>query len=1205
MANNESELSDGEAMSGRAYLSRLAWLPIPLLLVTIIVLWAADLRTAHESPFLLAILNLVFSMLIPLLVACLVGRSFLCRGTPGLLMLGCGVVLWGCAAMVVVIAALVATGGTPLNMQAIAPIHNLCVWLSAACHLGGAILSMRSGRTLRRRGLWLDSGYALALGVAGLLTLATFAGWLPIFFHQGEGGTLVRQLVLGSAIAMFALTAVLLWEQNRPLPSPFAYWYTLALLLIAAGLFGILNEKVHASSLSWTGRAAVYLSGVYMLAAAVASMREPATRTISLGQPSREARYPYGMAITLVLAATAVRLAFLTALGTHVAFITFYPAVMLAALYGGLRAGMLAMVLSAILADYFWIEPTWSLSGTSPVDWLSMAVFILSCTMISWITEAMRHAQTRAVRAEAETRVATERVQAAETLRESEHFKQAVLDSLPAHIAVLDHDGRIVAVNASWRRFARENGHPGDQGIAAGADYVQVCRRAIAAGDLLARDALEGIEAVLSGSRQQFVLEYPCHSPARQRWFLMHVVPAPSALGHAANATQRRGAVITHLDISQRKQAEDAVRESETMYRSLFGHMLDGFAYCQMLYDDQGRPDDFIYLEVNDAFARLTNLENVTGKRVTQVVPGIRGAHPELFEIYGRVAQTGRSERFEIDFRPLNRWLSVSVYSPARNYFVAVFDNISDRKHAEETLRASEQRLKRSQEIAHLGSWELDLQADRLTWSDEVYRIFGLQPQEFGATYQAFLERVHPDDRAAVDAAYGSSVREGRSMYEIEHRVLRQPGDEIRWVSERCFHIRDASGQIIRSTGMVLDITDRKRMEESLREAKATAEAASNAKDHFLAVLSHELRNPLNPVLATATMLHKDPRFDADIREQLEVICRNAELEARLIDDLLDVTRIARGKIELERRPIELCTVIRRAAEVCMPDIGARKLKFGVDLGPVPYWVDADAARLQQVFWNLINNAVKFTPLAGCVEIRCRHDADAHVVVEVTDNGKGIEPDMLPRLFDAFEQGERHTTRQFGGLGLGLTISRTLVELHGGTLTAGSQGKGKGATFTVRLPMLPIGAAVPIAATNPNAPLPAMPARSLRILLVEDHGDTAVIMKRLLAADGHQVETATDVATALKLVQNQTFDLLLSDLGLPDGSGLDLIRAIRHSGSKLPGIALSGYGQEQDVQQSHDAGFVIHLVKPVSLPKLAEAITRAVGDSAGVAVTIT
>ncbi len=1191
-------------MSGRAYLNRLAWLPIPLLLVAMVVLWSADLRTAHESPLLLAVLNLVFSMLIPLLVACLIGRSFLRRGAPGLLMLGCGLVLWGCAAMVVVIAALVATGGKPLNMQAIAPIHNLCVWLSAACHLGGAILSMRSGRTLRRTGLWLDSGYALALGVAGLLTLATFAGWLPIFFHQGEGGTMVRQLVLGSAIAMFALTAVLLWEQNRPLPSPFAYWYTLALLLIAAGLFGILNEKVHASYLSWTGRASVYLSGVYMLAAAVASMREPATRAMCLGQPSREARYPYGMAITFVLAATAVRLAFLPALGMRVAFITFYPAVMLAALYGGLRAGMLATVLSAVLADYFWIEPAWSLSGTPPADWLSMAVFILSCTMISWITEAMHHAQTRAVRAETETRVATERVQAAEALRESEHFKQAVLDSLPAHIAVLDHDGRIVTVNASWRRFARENDHPDDQGIAAGADYVQVCRRSISAGDLLARDALEGIEAVLSGSRQQFVLEYPCHSPAQQRWFLMHVVPTPSVIGRAVRAPERCGAVITHLDITQRKQAEEAMRESEATYRSLFGHMLDGFAYCQMLYDDQGRPDDFVYLEVNDAFARLTGLEDVTGKRVTQVIPGVKDAHPELLEAYGRVAQTGRSERFEIDFRLLNRWLSVSVYSPARNYFVSVFDNITDRKHSEETLRDNERRLKRSQKIAHLGSWELDLLTDRLTWSDEVYRIFGLRPQEFGATYETFLERVHPDDRAAVDAAYGSSVREGRSTYEIEHRVLRRPGDEIRWVSERCFHSRDASGKIIRSTGMVLDITERKRLEESLREAKATAEAASSAKDHFLAVLSHELRNPLNPVLAAASMLHKDPRFDADIHEQLEVICRNAELEARLIDDLLDVTRIVRGKLVLERRPIELCTVIRRAAEVCMRDIEARKLEFGIDLGPVPYWVDADAARLQQVFWNLINNAVKFTPPGGCVGIRCGRNADGHVVVEVTDSGKGIEPELLPRLFDAFEQGERHTTRQFGGLGLGLTISKTLVQLHGGTLTAGSEGKGKGATFTVRLPMLPVETAVPVVAANPEAPLPVAQARSLRILLVEDHSDTAMIMKRLLSADGHQVETATDVATALKLIESQTFDLLLSDLGLPDGSGLDLMRAIRHRGLKLPGIALSGYGQQQDVQQSHDAGFVIHLVKPVNSQKLEEAISKAVGDAKGDAVTM-
>lgn len=380
-------------------------------------------------------------------------------------------------------------------------------------------------------------------------------------------------------------------------------------------------------------------------------------------------------------------------------------------------------------------------------------------------------------------------------------------------------------------------------------------------------------------------------------------------------------------------------------------------------------------------------------------------------------------------------------------------------------------------------------------------------------------------------------------------------------------------------------------------QATAVAEAANRAKDDFLAVLSHELRNPLSPVLVTASMLRDDPRLDSDVRQQLEVICRNAELEARLIDDLLDITRIERGKVELDRRPVELSTIIHHATEVCLPDIEARRLQFAVDLGTAPYMVDADTARLQEVFWNLLRNAVKFTPPGGCVSLRCHRDADGFVVAQISDTGEGIDPAALDRIFNAFEQAERSITRQFGGLGLGLTITKALVELHGGTIRASSPGKGKGATFTIRLPLLPTQpceSAFPASSTS--APVPSSPTtRPLRILLVEDHGDTARIMRRLLTADGHDVKTAADVATGLRLAQQSTFDLMLSDLGLPDGSGLDLMRSLRGMGINLPAIALSGYGQERDMQATRDAGFLAHLVKPVAIAKLREHIAAAMG----------
>jgi two-component system CheB/CheR fusion protein len=381
---------------------------------------------------------------------------------------------------------------------------------------------------------------------------------------------------------------------------------------------------------------------------------------------------------------------------------------------------------------------------------------------------------------------------------------------------------------------------------------------------------------------------------------------------------------------------------------------------------------------------------------------------------------------------------------------------------------------------------------------------------------------------------------------------------------------------------------------QSAERSKAVAEQASRAKDHFLAVLSHELRTPLTPVLMGVSMLQDMPDLRPRIREILEMVRRNVEMEARLIDDLLDLTRIVRGKIELHKERIELCTVIERAVEVCRPDLEARNQHFGVDWGPRPYWIDAEPGRLQQVFWNLLKNATKFTPHGGCVGIRCRPDGQGNVIAEVNDSGIGIEPESLSRIFHAFEQAERSITRQFGGLGLGLAISKALVELHGGTIEAHSEGRGQGATFRVRLP-LAAPAVPPEIATHVTPQQRAI--SPLRILVVEDHGVTAKMIAMVLTEEGHQVEMAGDVATGLELAGQHDFDLLISDLGLPDAGGHELMRQLRARGHRLPGIAMSGYGQEADIQRSHEAGFTAHLTKPASRDQLTEAIALAISGT--------
>jgi len=365
------------------------------------------------------------------------------------------------------------------------------------------------------------------------------------------------------------------------------------------------------------------------------------------------------------------------------------------------------------------------------------------------------------------------------------------------------------------------------------------------------------------------------------------------------------------------------------------------------------------------------------------------------------------------------------------------------------------------------------------------------------------------------------------------------------------------------------------------------AEAASKAKDHFLAALSHELRTPLTPVLLKVAELRQSPNTPSFLRADLRMIQRNVELEAKLIDDLLDLTRITRGKLSLHREVTDVHPLLRQAVGICADEAMAKRLRIDVQAGAAEHHVWGDEARLQQVFWNLLKNAVKFTPAGGAVEVRTDNDEPGRIRIDVIDRGIGIEPGTLPRLFNAFEQGDPSITRTLGGLGLGLAISKALVDQHGGTLTGVSAGRGKGATFTVTLDTVPPPPAGEVTAAAGSAQGP----RSLRLLLVEDHEPTLEVMAALLEAAGHDVKVARDVASALAMAEQHELDLVVSDLGLPDGSGLDLMPELRERFG-LPGIAVSGYGMEEDLRRSRQAGFAEHLVKPVDPDKLKAAIAR-------------
>ncbi len=371
------------------------------------------------------------------------------------------------------------------------------------------------------------------------------------------------------------------------------------------------------------------------------------------------------------------------------------------------------------------------------------------------------------------------------------------------------------------------------------------------------------------------------------------------------------------------------------------------------------------------------------------------------------------------------------------------------------------------------------------------------------------------------------------------------------------------------------------------------AEAASQAKDRFLAALSHELRTPLTPVLLRVAALAGSPELPRALRDDLRMIQRNVELEAKLIDDLLDLTRITRGKLSLHFEVVDVHEVLEHVAEICREEAGNKHLEIEIAAAAVEPHVWADPGRLRQVLWNLVKNAVKFTPAGGRIAVRTGNPETGKIQIEVIDHGIGIEPEVLPHLFNAFEQGDPTVTRSFGGLGLGLAISKALMDQHHGTLTGMSSGRGHGATFTVTLATV-----VPPRAEEVTATAGAGTPRGLRLLLVEDHEPTLEVMAALLEIAGHDVITAQDLRSARAQAASHEIDLVVSDLGLPDGTGFDLMRELRDLYG-LKGIAVSGYGMEEDLRRSREAGFLEHLVKPVDVEKLKAALARAATATAG------
>ena len=470
-------------------------------------------------------------------------------------------------------------------------------------------------------------------------------------------------------------------------------------------------------------------------------------------------------------------------------------------------------------------------------------------------------------------------------------------------------------------------------------------------------------------------------------------------------------------------------------------------------------------------------------------------------------------------------------------------------------------------------------------WTGALEELWGLDPGSV-RTYEDLHQRVHPEDRVALEAHWAAALAEGRP-FEMEYRIVSGSG-ATRWIYSKGEPVYNEAGEPARLIGNNIDITERKRTDEALR-------AADRNKSEFIAMLAHELRNPLAPIRTAAEILSRagggsDPAQD----QAVDVIGRQVRQMTRLVDDLLDVNRIAQGKIILQTEAVELDQIVSETAETCRPLFDHAEVQLTVALPTAPVLVAADPARLAQIVHNLLSNAAKFTPRGGHVRLTVQADGGS-AVIRVVDDGIGIAHEQIDRVFDRFFQVDTSLERATGGLGLGLTLVKTLVELHEGTVCARSAGKDLGTEFVVCLPL----PAEPLTRSAPLIEERIEPA-ARRILIVDDNQDSAASLALLLEMAGHTIHVAHDGLDAVEMAAREQPDLVLLDLGLPRLNGYDAARRIRAlpSGRSVVIVAVTGWGQDSDRQKTVEAGFDVHLVKPVdpdALMKLIAAYPTTLG----------
>src|SRR5262245_25579011 len=664
------------------------------------------------------------------------------------------------------------------------------------------------------------------------------------------------------------------------------------------------------------------------------------------------------------------------------------------------------------------------------------------------------------------------------------------------------------------------------------------------------------------------------------------------------------GGVNMLLDISERKQAEASLRESEKRFRLL----LETLPVAAYTCDAEGLITYFNPRAV-EVWGRAPKLndpaEHFCGSFRLYSTDGTPIRHDQCFMALAIKEDKAYEGREAVIERPDGSRLTILAHiSPIYNVegkligAVNLMVDITERKQAEAAM-AQMAAIVESSDDAIISK---DLNGVIRSWNKGAEKLFGYTAEEVIGKSMTILI---PPERVDEEPHILERIRRGEQLDHYETVRRRKDGSVID-VSLTISPILDKSGKLIGASKIARDISDRKRIEnereELLRkesEARGEAEKASRLKDEFLATVSHELRSPLNAILGWASMLSEDRLDKEKSARAFEVIYRNAHTQNQLIGDLLEVSRIITGKLRLDMRMIDLIPIITAAMDVVRPAAEAKQIKLVSSLDPAAGPVSGDADRLQQIVWNLLSNAVKFTSGGGQVAVSLERKG-SHITISVSDTGAGIEPEFLPFVFDRFRQSEGDTKRTHGGLGLGLAIVRHLVELHGGTVTAASPGKGQGATFTVTLPLTACrmetiederAPMADVSKTSQSRPQSLDSLRDLRVLVVDDEQDAAELFHSVLAHYGAEVRVCASAAEALRTLDEWRPDVLVADIGMPRVDGYELMKKVRaresERGGRIPAVAVTAYAGAVDERKALATGYQMYVTKPVEPGQLA------------------